>query len=102
MTTSQFSNVRVTFSSLVPVFFIVGCGAGVLLTPLSIAEFAGFGIGWILGAAFLTPLIHGVYAVILLVLGFPAYLVVARKRRGYPVELVTVSNAAVEDVRGSR
>ena len=102
MTTSQFSNVRLTFSSLAPLFFIVGCGAGVLLTPLSIAEFASHGIGWMLGAAFLTPLIHGVYAVILLTLGFPGYVLVARKRRGYAVELTTVPNAGAADARGDR
>ena len=73
-----------------------------MLTPLSIAEFAGHGIGWILGAVFLTPLIHGVYAIVLLLLGFPAYLLVARKRRGYAVELATLSNAAVEEVNGHR
>ena len=89
----EYANVRLTFASLLPFFFIVGCGAGIVLVPFTIAEFASQGIAWVLGAVLLTPLIHGVFAVILLLIGFPGYLLLARKRGGYVVTLVNVAKA---------
>jgi hypothetical protein len=88
MTRTQHKNARLAFASLVPLFFVTGFGAGILLIPVSIAEFAEQGVLWIICAVLLTPFVQGVFSVLMLLLGFPLYLLLAKLRGGYSVDLV--------------
>ena len=53
---TEHRNVRLAFASLIPLFFVIGCGAGIVFIPFSIAEFAGHGLAWLAGVILLTPL----------------------------------------------
>ena len=88
MTEVEHQNVRLDLASLVPLFFVVGFGAGILFIPLSLLEFHGQGVIWIVAAIIFTPVVNGMASVIVLFCGFPIYVFIARKRSGYTVRLV--------------
>lgn len=88
---TEHKNVRLDFSSLVPLFFVVGFGAGILFIPFSVVEFFEQDLLVGIAAVVLTPLVNGLAAVAFLFCGFPIYALIARKRNGYTVRLVQIS-----------
>lgn len=98
MTETEHKNVRVNIWSLVPLFFVVGAGCGVVLIPLGFNNFfsQGFWVG--LGMVAITPIINGIFAVVMLFAGYPAYYLISRKRRGYTVRLIDAKTETTKAV----
>jgi len=88
MIESEHKNVRLDFATLVTLFFVVGFGCGVLLVPFMLLDFFKEGVWLGLGLIAITPVINGIGAVAILVLGYPAYALFSHVRAGYTVRLI--------------
>jgi len=101
MTETEHKNVRVNFWSLVPVFFVIGAGCGVVLIPLGFNNFFSQGFWLGLGLVAITPIINGIFAVVMLFAGYPAYYLLSRKRLGYSVRLIDAKAEATKVAGGA-
>lgn len=88
MTESEHKNVRLDFATLVPLFFVVGFGSGVLYIPFMLSDSFKESVWLGLGFVAIAPVINGIGAVAILLLGYPAYALFSRVRAGYTVHLI--------------
>ena len=87
------TNGRITFGTLLKVNTIVGLGAGLLLSPLRILDYAQKGDTLNASVAVLTAPVGGVIAALTLTFaGYPIYLFVANKRKGHTIKIQQYNN----------